>query len=236
MNKSDITKKPERDIKDVPHTIVKAGLGGIPVIGAAAAEIFSIVIEPPLSKRRVEWIEAIAHRLKRLEEKVENFTIEKLASNEMFITTVLHASQISVRNHQKEKLEALCNAISNSALPDPPEESIQLMFLNWIDELTPWHLRILKFFDSPERWIKEFNIIIPDWPVKTPLDVFFHIFPEMKKQEPFFNLLFQDLADLKELLTEDKLRSDMKKMAYLRISHTTSFGKQFIKFITSPII
>lgn len=235
MNKSDITKKPERDIKNATHTIVKAGLGSIPIVGAAAAEIFYIVIEPPLSKRRVEWIESIAKRLKELEEKVEGFKIEELSRNEMFITTVMHASQVAIRNHQEEKLEALCNAISNSALPDPPEESIQLMFLNWIDEITPWHLRILKFFDSPERWIKEFNIKIPDWPVKSPLDVFFHIFPEMKKQEPFFNLLFQDLADLKELLTEDKLRSAMKKMAYLRISHTTNFGKQFIRFITSPI-
>jgi len=235
MNKSDITKKPERDIKDATHTIVKAGLGSIPVVGAAAAEIFSIVIESPLSKRRVEWIESIAKRLKELEEKVEGFKIEELSSNEMFITTVLHASQVAIRNHQEEKLEALRNAISNSALPDPPEEDIQLMFLNWIDELTPWHLRVLKFFDSPERWIKEHNKEIPDWGEADPLRVFFHIYPKMKQQEAFFNLLLQDLADLKELLREDKIRSNMEKPAYLRVSHTTSFGKQFIEFIASPI-
>lgn len=235
MNKSDITKRPTPDAKDIAHTITKAGLGSIPIVGAAAAEIFSVVIVPSLSRRRDEWIESIAKRLKELEEKIEGFKIEELANNEMFITTVMHASQVAIRSHHEEKLEALRNAVSNSALPKPPEEDLQLIFLKWIDELTTWHLRILKFFDSPEKWIKEFNIEIPDWPEASPKYVFFHIFPEMGKQKEFFKLLVQDLGDLKDLLSEGKIHTRMRERAYLRISHTTNFGKQFIKFITSPI-
>ncbi len=70
MNEKDITKKPEEDIGDVAHTMVKAGLSAIPAVGGPVAEIFAAVIAPPLVKRRDEWIEAIAKHLKELEGKV----------------------------------------------------------------------------------------------------------------------------------------------------------------------
>ena len=133
MSDSDIRRsKPKAGAGDVAHTVVKAGLSAIPFIGGPAAEIFSAIIVPPLSKRRNEWIESIAKGLKTLEEKIDNFNIEALSQNEMFITTVMHASQAAIRNHQKEKLEALRNAVLNAALPNAPEEDIQLMFLNYI--------------------------------------------------------------------------------------------------------
>ena len=36
------------------HTLTKAGIASIPGVGAAA-ELFTIIIAPPLEKRRVEW-------------------------------------------------------------------------------------------------------------------------------------------------------------------------------------
>jgi hypothetical protein len=62
---------------------------------------------------------------------------------------------VAIRNHHKEKLKALRNAVLNSISPNLPEEDLQLMFLNWVDELTTWHLRILQFFDSPETWLNK---------------------------------------------------------------------------------
>ena len=149
---SDIRSKPKAGAGNIAHIVAKAGLSTIPIIGGSAAEIFSAIIVPPLSKRRDEWVESIANGLKAIEEKVDDFNIEALSQNEMFITTVMHASQAAIRNHQKEKLEALRNAVLNAALPNAPEEDIQLMFLNFVDSLTPWHLRILKFFDNPQEW------------------------------------------------------------------------------------
>lgn len=230
-----MTIKPKPTKGDVAHKAAKIVLSGIPFAGGPVAELFNAVIIPPLEKRRNEWLESLYEGLKELEEKVEGFKIVNLKDNEMFITTVMHATQVAVRNHQKEKLEALRAAVLNSITPNAPEEDLQLMFLNWVDELIPWHLRILKFFDSPETWVNKSDITIPDWEEASPERVFFHVFPKLKDQRTFFDLLIQELADLKELLLEDKLRSPMKKMAYLRISHTTNLGKQFIQFITSPI-
>ena len=229
--------KPKITKGDVGHALAKGIIGGIPIpLGASvASEIFNLVIAPPLTKRRDEWIESIAEGLKKLEEKVGGFKMENLSQNEQFITTVMQASQAAIRNHQKEKLEALKNAVLNAALPSAPEEYLQLIFLNVADTLTTWHMRILKFFDNPEIYIKEANIKIPDWEEISPIGVFFHLYPRFQDQLPIFNLMIQDLADIRELLSEDKIRERMKKMAYLSISHTTNLGKQFIKFITSPI-
>ena len=47
-----------------------------------------------------------------------------------------YATQIAIRNHQRKKLEALRNAVLNSALVNASEEDIQLMFLNFIEYLT----------------------------------------------------------------------------------------------------
>ena len=151
-------KPPKETAADIVHSIVRAGLGAIPFGGTAAIEIFSKVILPPIEKRRYEWAELIGKRLKMLEDK-GILNIEDLKKNDKFITTVMHASQAAIRNHQKEKIEALRNAIINSALPNSPDENLQLLFLNLIDTFSPWHLRVLDYFkdDYCEIDIKNFH-------------------------------------------------------------------------------
>jgi hypothetical protein len=226
--------KPKQTKGDIGHALAKGVLSGIPYIGGPAAEIFNLVIAPPITKRRDEWMESIAEGLKALEEKVEGFKIEELSKNDTFVTTVMHASQAAIRNHQKEKLEALRAAVLNAASPNAPDEDLQLMFLNWVDELTPLHLRILIFFNSPETWVQTHKVHIPDWAEASPMHVFNTVFPDLKDQQLFLEVLLNDL-DLKELIDQSKLNNNMQKMAYLRVTHTTYLGKQFIKFITSPI-
>ena len=46
---------PEATLGDRLHTLAKAGIASIPVIGAAASELFTVTLAPPLEKRRVEW-------------------------------------------------------------------------------------------------------------------------------------------------------------------------------------
>jgi hypothetical protein len=233
MNISNQRNKPEESIGDVAHTVVKAGLSAIPVIGGPLAELFAAVIEPPISRRRVQWIESIGNGLKILEEKVDGFKIEALSQNEMFITTVMQASQAAIRNHQKEKLEALRNAVLNAALPNAPEEDIQLMFLNFIDGLTPWHLRVLKFIDDPLEWGKSNNIPYLNLSSGGPSNVLEHTFPELKGRRDFYDLIVKDLFN-RGLMNTESLHGMMTEQG-MYASRTTKMGKQFLKFITSPI-
>jgi len=233
MSGSDTRGKPKRGAGDIAHTVARAGLSAIPVIGGSAAEIFSAIIVPPLSKRRDEWIESIARGLKAIEEKVDDFNIEALSQNGMFITTAMHASQAAIRNHQKEKLEALRNAVLNAALPNAPEEDIQLMFLDFVDTLTAWHLRILKFFDNPQKWGRENGIAYPKWTMGSPSTVLEHTFSELRERRDFYDQIVKDLF-VRGLANTDSLHTTMTSQGMFA-SRSTAMGKQFIDFITSPI-
>ena len=152
----------EEDLKpsegDYAHAGVRAGLSIAPYLGGPLTEFFSMVITPPLEKRRDAWIIEIFTRLKKLEEKVEGFKIENLAQNEIFISTLLYATPVAMRTHQKEKLEALRNAVINSALSPSIDENLQWMFLNLIDRYTPLHLHILELLDNPRKYGEKIGI------------------------------------------------------------------------------
>ena len=74
---------PKKTKGDAAHAIAKAGLSAIPVIGGPAAELFQNVIQPPLEKRRIEWMQQVGEKLQELEEN--GLKMEDLKENEEFI-------------------------------------------------------------------------------------------------------------------------------------------------------
>lgn len=235
MAKLDIAKRPKRKARDIAHTLAKAGLSALPAVGGPATELFSLVVTPSLQKRRDKWIESIAEGLKYLEEKVEGFKIENLRDNESFISTVMYASRIAIRNHQKEKLEALKNAVLNAATPNAPEEDLQLMFLNFVDSFTPWHIRILSFFNNGER----IAVGVKDKIEGDTRRVWFALetlFPELEMFKDFFDQVVIDLhARGLSLLESVDNHARIYTAAAGKKELTTPLGKMFLKFINSPI-
>jgi hypothetical protein len=219
---------------DAAHTVAKASLSSIPVIGGAAAEIFSAVFAPPLNKRRDKWLISIFDGLKRLEEEIKGFKIEELSKNDKFITVAMQASQAAIRNHQAEKLEALRNAVLNAALPNPVEEDIQLMFLHFVDELTPWHLRVLRLFDDPRAWGLKQGITYPESHLLgSSSKVLEHAFPELVGRRAFYDQLARDLFS-RGLMKTDSLHTTITAQGMFA-SLTTDMGKQFINFVKAPV-
>jgi len=225
--------KLEPRVEDVGHTVAKAIISAVPYVGGPAAELFSFLIVPPLQRRRDEWMKSIADGLRELQAKVEGFNIENLQDNEMFVTTVMHASQAAIRNHQKEKLEALRNAVLNAALPNPPEEDLQMMFLDFVDTLTPWHLRVLKFFYDPRGWGQAHGIVYPRWGSGAPSHVLEHTFAELRGQRGFYDQLVKDLHS-RGLMSVDSLHT-MMTVDGMFAPRLTDMGKMFLGFIASPI-
>jgi len=88
-------------------------------------------------------MQSIAERLKAVE-----VNLDSLRDDPAFTTTMLEASQIALRTHQEEKLEALRNAVLNTALGKAPEEDLRAIFLNFVAEFTPTHLFLLKYFEN----------------------------------------------------------------------------------------
>lgn len=228
--------RPKPSTGDEVHASAGTALSMMPVVGGAAKEIFNAIVAPPLAKRQAKWIKSVVEKLKELEEKIEGFKIENLTENQNFLSIVTYATIIAIRNHQKEKLEALHNAVLNTALSHLIEEDFMHMFLNFVDELTPWHLRLLRYFDKPGEWLKQNKIPSPNLYMGNLISIMNAAFPELEKNREFARQLIRDLYS-RDLISADI--SDMNTMmskAGMYSSNTTSLGKQFLSFITSPLI
>jgi hypothetical protein len=232
--KADVLKKPKTSAGDVAHALTRAGLSVVPVIGGPLKELFASIVAPPITKRRDEWVESIAKELKELEKGVAGFRIENLAGNENFITIVLQATTIAIRNHQKEKLEALRNAILNSALSCDIEENLQLMFLNFIDTFTPWHIKILKFFQNPTEWMQAHNIMVPAISMGGVNTVLENAFPEISERRDFYTQVIHDL-DTRGLTDVSGALNVMMTASGMYSPRIKSLGNQFLEFITNPM-
>ncbi len=145
----DIPKFPKPTGQDLLYGTVKGVISGFPLTGPASAEIMAIVFAPPIERRREAWFSLLAVTVSELHSRVAELTPERLSRDEAFVTVAFQAAQIAIRTHHKEKWEALRNAVRNTALPEAPEETMQQIFLNLIDVLTPLHLKALAFVAKP---------------------------------------------------------------------------------------
>jgi hypothetical protein len=209
-------------------------LSAVPVVGGAAKELFNTVIAPPLAKRQAEWMDSIAQRLIELENKVEGFKIENLSGNEKFISTIFYATTLNIRNHQEEKIEALENAVLNTALNISIEEDSQHIFLNFIDELTPSHLITLKYFENPIKWIESKNISMPNYSAGGASTIFNHALPEIAKNPDFAKQIVSDLHS-RGLAFDWESMHVMVTKASMFAPRITQLGRQFLEFISSPL-
>ena len=223
---------PTATFKDRLHTLAKAGISAIPLIGAPATELFSVIIAPPLETRRVTWMNDVAERLQELEER-ENLKLEDLKDNETFITTVMQASQAAIRNHQTEKREALRNAVLNAARPNAPEESLQQHFINQVDIFTVWHIRLLDLFRNPKAWFEENDVTSPKFSFSSTLEqLVTAAWPELENRYDFLNVVVNEL-EARGLCSGGGLRTMMTAQgAYQK--RTTEMGDMFLNFIKTP--
>ncbi|WP_231490309.1 hypothetical protein [Pedobacter sp. Leaf170] len=123
---SDINKSTKEDIA---HAVVKAGLGRIPILGSAATELFGLVV-PPLDKRRQEWMNDVAEKLKLLEQN-NQVDFKSLSQNEQFVDTITQATSIARRTSEQEKIIALKNAVTNTALEEAPDKTKSQIFFKY---------------------------------------------------------------------------------------------------------
>jgi len=238
----------ERDIeedlkfspKDGIYQGVKGGLSAIPFIGGPVTNIIANVLPSPLEKRKTKWFTSFDQRLQRLEKADERFKPEALMENEIFISMFIHATNIAMRTHQEEKLEALRNAVIHSAINPTVDENIQLMFLNLIDRYTPVHFQLLHFFDVSTRKIKNrpHNVQdaisdIIDGDVVEVGEALEKTFPELQGKEAFYDQIIRNLMT-DGLFKTVSLSETILTSLTMENFTLSDFGIQFINFIMNP--
>lgn len=203
-------------------------MAAIPIVGGPLATL-SELFDGPLTRRRQRWFEELSKAQSELERRVDELS-KPLDQNEEFITAALNASQIATRTHQQEKLDALRNAVKNSALRHAPDENLQLMFLRFVDEFTPLHLRVLAVFDNPREWVADtgrgFQISMGGLGT-----VITHCVPELAHNNDLSIQIYRDLQNRGLLEQGTGLNVSMTQEGLLS-RRTSSLGKEFLKFIS----
>ena len=132
-----------------------------------------------------------------------------------------------MRTHKAEKLTALRNAILNVAKGQAPEETVQHLFLNFVDSFTELHLRILKAFQAPSP--------LPNSSMGGLRDELEHNIPDLRgrKLEELCGQLWKDLASRGLVVDDDGLATTMSVHGAKK--RTTGLGDAFLKFIAEPV-
>ena len=215
------------------HRLTRASLAAVPALGGSLVEAFNALIEPPMARRKTAWMVQVTDALNELFQKGV-LTEEDLQQNEKFFTTLVHASNVAIKNHEQEKLDALRNAVINSALPDAPEDTLQQLFLNLVDSCTSWHLALLKLFQGPDQWAAENNHQFPSWSMGGLTAVIESAFPDLKAHKDLYRLVWQELYR-NGLVNTDELGTTMSVGGMME-KRTTPIGDQFVAFISQPAI
>jgi hypothetical protein len=108
------------------------------------------------------------------------------------------------------------------------------MFLNCVDELTPAHLRILKYFENPEEWLRKEKIFVPNYSAGGASTILYTAFPELKEKTDFATLLINDLST-RGLSLDSNSMNIMTTRSGMFAPRITNLGRQFLQYITSPI-
>lgn len=232
-----VSKIPNTNALDHATTAAKIAVGLLPLVGSTLSEILNKTATTIVNARTEEWYIAVVKTFEDLYDKVDNSTLpspEVLFENEKFITALLTATQATAKTHQKEKKEALRNAVINSALPDSPDDDLQLMFLNSINVLTPSHLKLLKFVTDPTKWATEHSISFRDLAAGSFKDVIDTAFPELARRPEFRDRLAKDLTDLGLANLDVGSYAAISSGRSLFATRITEMGKTFLQFITLP--
>ncbi|MGU3347519.1 hypothetical protein [Pseudomonas monsensis] len=211
------------------HRIGRAAIGAVPVVGSPLLEIFNSLLEAPLNKRRTETMLAIGAALNDLIDQGV-VTEAGLKENEAFISTVAEVCNISLRNHQAEKLEALRNAVINSALPTCPSDDYRQIFLNFVDVCTVSHIRLLKLFEDPERWFTENNRVKPYQTSVSLSQIIASAMPELIANHEILDSIWSDLYQ-KGLVEVKQLEMILSADSCLS-KQNTKFGSKLVAFLS----
>jgi len=172
-----------------------------------------------------QWFNHLADRLEELEIKVEN-----LAGDERFITVLTQSMLIAIRSHQEEKLDALRNAVINTAKSLFADDNVYLMFLNCVDAFTPWHIRVLNHLKSREFPMRDGGVDIRR--INDPLtEEIRSIFPENEFDSHFIRQVFNDVSSRGFItITTLSQTEDGEEVSQARL---TQLGRDFLRFISS---
>jgi len=213
---------------DRVHSVVRAALGAIPVVGSAASELFVAMVQPPLDRRRSEWMEDVGEALSGM--LSDGALDEARLRDDRFVDAAVHATRAAIATSSEEKRLALRAAVLNSVLPGAPDAAEQHMFIRAVDEMTEWHLRILRLFQDPAAGLAEAGASVDNIQMGSLSTVLVRTYPNLGNRRDLFDQIWADVRS-RGFVNTDGLHTTMSSRGMLA-RRTTPLGDRFLSFVT----
>lgn len=184
-----------------------------------------------------------------LNQNIDSFDISKLRENDEFVSALIEASYIAIKNHQKEKHKMLTNAVCNTACSADLKYNQIKHFLMLIDELSLEHLLILKYLNHPPRVYKDGTPIdFPQWFFYCRDDIFYTqgspkrifdvYFPDSDLPYHYKVKTFRDLAN-SGLIDGFSNKSSLSEIDFephrIQANVHNTDGEDFFEYYTTPL-
>lgn len=150
MNKIESNDKLLATLNEATEVTGKALIAGIPILGGPIIEIIDSVQSNRLAARHEEWLRNLNDRLTKIEYKVD-----ELGNSEFFTSSLIKATEIASKSHEKEKRDYLANALINSIDLESSMQTTVMIYYNLIDAYTILHIKVLDFFNNPSQHTEE---------------------------------------------------------------------------------
>ena len=224
MAQSDESAKHDKRVE----ALIRAAREAIPYTGSASA-LYEGIIRPQLTRRGYEFLQGLLDRLLGIEGAYPAFDLEATLANPDFAAFVTDATHVAARTRNAEKMEALRNAVLNVAVGTTIDEDLQEIFLRAVENLTPSHLRMLRFAQDPAGAATALGVeTTPSPPLyEQALSI---VFPEFRQRPDVYRQLYEDLVTRGFILSSSNLGVSQGRS----IKRTTELGEQFLAFIADP--
>jgi hypothetical protein len=232
MSENEKLTPPKASTGDTAHLVTSGILSIIP----GAPELFRKFVTPPLEKRQHAWMQAVANTLEKLESN-KGLTLEDLNNNEAFVSVVLQATNVAIRNHHEEKRRLLASCVFNAGFTTDVETDLQLAFVRYIDELSPSHLVLLRAIrdrqneiaplKSYESIFELFKLNLENHPTR---DVFKMMCLELQGRGLIrISQFIDDFSGMYEpsFIVNEQTRDDLPRVVISEV------GNQFLDYISS---
>ncbi len=191
------------------------------------------IVAPLLDRRRYEWRRELRAGFRSLETQT-GVDLSRSREHEVFKETLEVATQIAMGTDEREKKDALRNAILNSAMPNAPARSRQQLFLHLLDIFTEWHIRLLRLFRDPRDWAKNSGHQFPEFQAGRLSQLLEDAYPELHGQQSLYDNIWANIYahDLTETATLHRPMSGRG----LTAKRLTGLGREFLRFIGDPAV
>jgi hypothetical protein len=235
MDSIDARRPPETSSDDVVHAMIKTALA-LPPGGAIWADLFALLIRTPFQRRLENWMSVVEMQLRHLAARDKEL-FKRLPGDEEFASILLSATQAAARTHQREKIELLAAAVAHSAEGTDLSIDLQMLFIRFVDDLTPSHLRLLQYLATHASEVENVGSY-------ADLLVMFSTATKLAPTRAQFRLFCNDLGsrvlvrfsevidDFDGIATADAIA--MESSGHGTRVLVTDLGDSFLAFVTQP--